>query len=99
MPVARAPPVLALQGEPAYTFQMPVFKDLGSPGMLYCRSYGGTRCWSVEGTAGETLPEPDNQQGDVSMDFVAEIGAQVAERFPSFETGRPRVVAGPASTT
>ena len=35
--------VLALQGPQPYTFQMPVYKDLGSPGMLYCRSYGGTQ--------------------------------------------------------
>jgi sarcosine oxidase subunit beta len=78
--------VLALQGEPAYTPAMPVFKDLGSPGMLYCRSYGGRQMLVSEGTAGEVLDAPDNQQGDVSMDVVAEIGAQVAERFPTYDT-------------
>ena len=78
--------VLALQGPLPYTFQMPVYKDLGSPGMLYCRSYGGTQMLVSEGGAGETLPEPGNEQGDVTMDYVAELGAQVAERFPSFET-------------
>ena len=78
--------VLALQGPQPYTFQMPVYKDLGSPGMLYCRSYGGTQMLVSEGGAGETLPAPDNQQGPVPMDYVAEVGAQVAERFPSFET-------------
>jgi sarcosine oxidase subunit beta len=42
-----------------YTFtQMPVYKDLGSPGMLYCRSYGGTQMLVSEGGAGETLPGP-----------------------------------------
>lgn len=65
---------------------MPVYKDLGSPGMLYCRSYGGTQMLVSEGTAGETLPEPDNEQGAVSMDYVLDVGAQVAKRFPSFET-------------
>ena len=65
---------------------MPVYKDLGSSGMFYCRSYGGTQMLVSEGTAGETLAAPDNEQGDVSMDFVARVGAQVAERFPSFET-------------
>ena len=35
--------VLALEGPQPYSFAMPVFKDLGSPGMLYCRSYGGTQ--------------------------------------------------------
>lgn len=78
--------VLALQGEPAYTPAMPVFKDLGSPGMLYCRSYGGRQMLVSEGTAGELLDAPDNEQGDVSMDLVADIGMQVAERFPSYDT-------------
>ncbi len=78
--------VLALQGPEAYTYQMPVYKDLGSLGMLYCRSYGGSQMLVSEGTAGQTLPAPDNEQGDVPMDYVAEVGAQVAERFPSFET-------------
>jgi sarcosine oxidase subunit beta len=78
--------VLALEGPQAYSYQMPVYKDLGSPGMLYCRSYGGSQMLVSEGTVGETLGEPDNAQGDVSMDYVAEVGAQAAERFPSFET-------------
>jgi len=39
-----------------------------------------------EGTTGETLTVPDLEQGPVSMDTVAEIGAQVAERFPDYET-------------
>jgi len=78
--------VLALQGPEPYTYQMPVYKDLGSAGMLYCRSYGGTQMLVSEGTAGHTLPAPDNEQGDVSMDHVVQVGAQVAERFPSFET-------------
>jgi sarcosine oxidase, subunit beta len=54
--------------------------------MLYCRSYGGQQMLVSEGTAGEVLDAPDNQQGDVPMDLVAEIGAQVAERFPSYDT-------------
>lgn len=78
--------VLALEcaGSP-YTFQMPVFKDLGSPGMLYCRSYGGSQMLVSEGIVGETLAAPDNEQGDISMDYVVEVGAQVAERFPAYE--------------
>jgi sarcosine oxidase subunit beta len=78
--------VLALEcaGSP-YTFQMPVFKDLGSPGMLYCRSYGGNQMLVSEGIVGETLPAPDNEQGDISMDYIVEVGAQVAERFPAYE--------------
>jgi sarcosine oxidase subunit beta len=76
--------VLALAGPEAYSFKMPVFKDLGSPGMLYCRSYGGNQMLVSEGKVGETLALPDNEQGDISMDYVVEVGGQVAERFPSF---------------
>ncbi len=78
--------VLALEGPQAYAYSMPVYKDLGSPGMLYFRSYGGRQMLVSEGTVGETLALPDNEQGEVSMDYVIEVGAQVAERFPSFET-------------
>lgn len=65
---------------------MPVYKDLGSEGMLYCRSYGGRQMLVSEGVAGETLPGPSNEQGDISMDTIVHIGEQVAERFPSCET-------------
>lgn len=78
--------VLALQGPRDYTRAMPVFKDLGSAGMLYCRSYGGTQMLVSEGTAGETLAVPSNEPGEVSMDHVLDVGAQVAQRFPAFES-------------
>lgn len=84
--VAERHSVLALEGPKAYTFQMPVYKDLGSPGMLYCRSYGGKQMLVSEGIVGETLPTPNNEQGDISMDYMVEVGSQVAERFPSYET-------------
>ncbi|WP_085315480.1 NAD(P)/FAD-dependent oxidoreductase [Derxia lacustris] len=77
---------LALECEAKYTFQMPVYKDLGSPGMLYCRSYGGAQMLVSEGITGETLAEPDNEQGEIDMDYILEIGAQVADRFPAYET-------------
>ncbi|ABM60392.1 NAD(P)/FAD-dependent oxidoreductase [Verminephrobacter eiseniae] len=78
--------VLALEGPQPYTFQMPVYKDLGSPGMLYCRSYGGNQMLVSEGIVGDKLDSPDNEQGDISMDYMVEVGAQVADRFPSYET-------------
>ncbi len=84
--IAERHTVLALQGPLPYTYQMPVYKDLGSAGMLYCRSYGGVQMLVSEGTAGQVLPAPDNEQGDVSMDHVVGVGTQVASRFPSFET-------------
>ena len=37
-----------------------------------------------EGGAGETLAVPDNEQGEIPVDDVLRVGAQVAERFPSF---------------
>ena len=64
---------------------MPVYKDLGSPGMLYCRSYGGTQMLVSEGIVGETLASPSNEQGDIPMDTIVEVATQVAERFPSYE--------------
>jgi sarcosine oxidase subunit beta len=76
--------VLALDGPAPYSSTMPVYKDLGSPGMFYCRSYGDRQMLVSEGTAGETLAQPDHRQGDVPIDYVAELGAQVAGRFPSF---------------
>jgi len=77
---------LALDCAAKYTFAMPVYKDLGSRGMLYCRSYGGTQMLVSEGTVGETLAGPDNDQGEISVDTILEIGEQVAERFPAYET-------------
>lgn len=83
--VAERHRVLALAGPAPYTREMPVFKDLGSPGMLYGRSYGGTQMLVSEGIAGEVLATPDTTQGEVSMDLVAGIGEQVAARFPGWE--------------
>ena len=76
--------VLALTGVEPYTYAMPVYKDLGSPGMLYCRSYGGTHMLVSEGGAGETLDRPDNEQGQIPVDDVLRVGEQVAERFPAY---------------
>lgn len=79
--------VLALECDEArYSYQMPAFKDLGSAGMLYYRSYGGSQMLVSEGVVGETLNAPETEQGDISLDYVAEVGAQVAERFPAYET-------------
>lgn len=79
--------VLALECDAAaYSFKMPAFKDLGSAGMLYYRSYGGSQMLVSEGVVGETLNAPETEQGDISLDYVGEVGAQVAERFPAYET-------------
>jgi sarcosine oxidase, subunit beta len=83
--VAERHRVLALAGPSPYLPTMPVFKDLASPGMLYARCYGGTQMLVSEGTAGEVLAQPSAEPGDVSMDLVAHIGEQVAQRFPGWE--------------
>ncbi|SCK08515.1 Glycine/D-amino acid oxidase [Variovorax sp. HW608] len=78
--------VLALDcADAPYTFAMPVFKDLSSPGMLYCRSYGGKQMLVSEGVVGDKVNLSETEQGDVPLDYVAEIGAQVAERFPAYD--------------
>jgi sarcosine oxidase subunit beta len=80
--------VLALEASKPYTNQMPVFKDLSSPSMLYYRSYGGKQMLVSEGMVGEALDAPDDTQGDISLDQVVEIGVQVAERFPAYSEGK-----------
>ncbi|WP_395757635.1 NAD(P)/FAD-dependent oxidoreductase [Achromobacter sp. EB05] len=77
--------VLALECAAApYAYSMPVYKDLASPGMLYCRSYGGSQMLVSEGTAGETLAPGQTEQGDIPLDYVAAVGEQVAARFPAY---------------
>jgi sarcosine oxidase subunit beta len=61
-----------------------VFKDLASPGLLYCRSYGGAQMLVSEGLPGEALDTPDTEQADVPLDKVLEVGEQVAGRFPAY---------------
>jgi len=76
--------VFALEGAAPYTHAMPVYKDLGSPGMLYCRSYGGRQMLVSEGGTGEILARPDNEQGAIPVDDVLRVGEQVADRFPGY---------------
>lgn len=52
--------------------------------MMYYRSYGGTQMLASEGVVGETLGAAETEQGDISLDYVAEVGAQAAERFPAY---------------
>jgi len=77
--------VMSLETRAApYTRAMPVFKDLGSPGLLYCRSYGGAQMLVSEGRPGDALSAPDTAQADVPLDKVLEVGEQVAARFPAY---------------
>ena len=67
---------------------IPLLADLRAemPGMLYCRSYGGNQMLVSEGIVGEALQNSDAEQGDIPLDYVAEVGEQVATRFPAYET-------------
>ena len=77
--------VMALETRAApYTRTMPVFKDLGTPGLLYCRSYGGAQMLVSEGTPGEVLAAPDTVQAEVSLEKVLAVGEQAAGRFPAY---------------
>ena len=77
--------VMSLETKTApYTRDMPVFKDLGAPGLLYTRCYGGAQMLVSEGTPGEVLASPDAEQADVPLDKVVEVGEQVAGRFPAY---------------
>jgi sarcosine oxidase, subunit beta len=78
--------VFTLEPPVPYTRNLPVLKDLASPGKLYMRSYGGSQLLVGDGNEGETIPEPDTEQADVPMDYVAELGEQVAHRMPAFAT-------------
>ncbi|MEO8508685.1 MAG: FAD-binding oxidoreductase [Betaproteobacteria bacterium] len=76
--------VFTLEAPVPYTRALPVLKDLASPGKLYMRGYGGTQLLVGDGNEGETIAAPDTEQADVPLDYVAEIGEQVAHRMPVF---------------
>lgn len=76
--------VFTLEAPVPYTRALPVVKDLASPGKLYMRGYGGAQLLVGDGNEGETIAAPDTEQADVPLDYVAEIGEQVAHRMPVF---------------
>ncbi|MFO1316785.1 MAG: FAD-binding oxidoreductase [Burkholderiales bacterium] len=76
--------VFTLEGPRPYERGLPVLKDLASPGKLYMRGYGGRQLLVGDGNEGETIAAPDTEQADVPLDYVADIGEQVAHRLPAF---------------
>jgi sarcosine oxidase, subunit beta len=78
--------VFTLEAPEPYTSNLPILKDLASPGKLYMRSYGGRQLLVGDGNEGETIHRPDTEQADVPLEYVAEIGEQVAHRMPVFAT-------------
>ena len=76
--------VFTLEGPVPYTRELPVLKDLASPGKLYMRGYGGRQLLVGDGNEGESIDEPDTEQADVPLDHVVDLGTQVAHRLPAF---------------
>ena len=76
--------VFTLEAPQPYTRGLPMLKDLASPGKLYMRGYGGRQLLVGDGNEGETLAGPDTEQADVPLEYVADIGEQVAHRLPAF---------------
>ncbi len=81
--VAERHEVIALQAPQPYLPHYPVFKDISGESMLYARCYGRTQLLVSPGLPG-TPADPDEGQTDVSLDFVAALGEQVASRLPVF---------------
>ncbi|HEX4886192.1 MAG TPA: FAD-binding oxidoreductase [Casimicrobiaceae bacterium] len=89
--VAERHEVMALEAPAPYLPHYPVLKDMASPSMIYARCYGTRQLLVSAGLEGRVV-SPDEDQADVPLDVVADIGAQAAHRLPAFET------AGVAST-
>lgn len=81
--VAERHEVVALEAPTPYLPHYPVLKDMASPAMLYARCYARTQLLASKGTAG-TVTDADEDQADVPLDLVAELGEQVAARLPAF---------------
>ncbi|MBP8139543.1 MAG: FAD-binding oxidoreductase [Burkholderiales bacterium] len=78
--------VMTLEAETPYGHDLPVVKDLVSPGRIYFRSYGGRQVLVSEGNEGVDIPEPDIEQADVPLDEVVHVGEQLMHRMPAFES-------------
>ncbi len=81
--VAERHEVMALEAPHPYLPTYPVFKDMTSASMLYARCYGKRQLLASAGREGLVV-DPDEPQADVSLDYVAEIGEQVATHLPAF---------------
>jgi sarcosine oxidase subunit beta len=81
--VAERHEVVALEAPAPYLPHYPVLKDMASPAMVYARCYARTQLLASKGTAG-TVTDADEDQADVPLDLVVDLGAQVAARLPAF---------------
>ena len=76
--------VMTLESATAYHNRLPVVMDWAVPGGIYFRCYGGRQVMVGDTADGEFIAEPDNEQADVPLDHVADIGEKLARRMPSF---------------
>ena len=76
--------VMTLESATAYHKGLPVVMDWAVPGGIYFRCYGGRQVMVGDTADGEIIAEPDNEQADVPLDHVADIGEKLAARMPSF---------------
>jgi len=81
--------VASFAADAPYTRAFPVLKDFASPLMLYSRPHAGAEILVGSGDAGDPVADPDGGTGDIPMDWVAEVGEQLAHRMPRLaEHGR-----------
>jgi glycine/D-amino acid oxidase-like deaminating enzyme len=81
--------VASFAADAPYTRDFPVLKDFASPLMLYSRPHAGAEILVGSGDAGDAVADPDSGTGDIPMEWVAEVGEQLAHRLPRFaEHGR-----------
>jgi sarcosine oxidase subunit beta len=76
--------VMTLESTTRYTTRLPVVMDWAPPGGIYFRCYGGRQVLVGDTGDGEAIAAPDTEQADVGLDHVADIGAKLARRMPSF---------------
>lgn len=81
--------VASFVADEPYTRAFPILKDFGSPLLLYSRSHSGSEILVGTGDAGEQQADPDAGTGDIPLDWIVEVGQQLAHRMPRFaEHGR-----------
>ena len=88
MPIALSRHTVATFGaaEP-YERHFPIVKDLTTDTKLYVRPAGGRGALVGTGDHGVPIESPAEVEGPVDMAFIADIGAQLSRRMPSFAKG------------
>jgi sarcosine oxidase, subunit beta len=79
--------VFTLAAAKPYESQLPILKDLASPGRLYMRPMSGNLLVGA-GNDGYATDDPDSPEVDVDMDSIVDEAAQAANRLPAFSDGR-----------